>query len=153
MTSRPLDSAFMKHLGIVIDQVSPGRAELRVALSSDVLNGDGIAHGGLIATLADSAAGVAVYSLLDDSLVAVTTDLHITYLRPTTQGKLSATAEVIHRGARFLRIAMNVVQEQHLVATCGASRPRLPGGAQSVYLTPSRNWDPPLRDRTLSMFR
>jgi uncharacterized protein (TIGR00369 family) len=121
MKLRALDSAFMRHLGITVERIDSGRAELNVALAPELMNVDGIAHGGLIATLADSAAGAAVYSLLDESLIAVTTDLHITYLKPTNEGQLRAVSEVVHRGARFLHISVTVSQNNDVVAMSRAS--------------------------------
>ena len=44
-----------KALGMQIDRVEPGNAVLTMAVRDDMLNGHDICHGGLIATLADSA--------------------------------------------------------------------------------------------------
>ena len=44
-----------KMLGMRIVEVSPGAATLSMAIRDDMLNGHDICHGGLIATLADSA--------------------------------------------------------------------------------------------------
>jgi acyl-CoA thioesterase len=44
-----------KALGMAIVEVSPGAATLAMTVREDMLNGHDICHGGLIATLADSA--------------------------------------------------------------------------------------------------
>jgi acyl-CoA thioesterase len=44
-----------KALGMHVAEVSPGRAVLTMKVRDDMLNGHDICHGGLIATLADSA--------------------------------------------------------------------------------------------------
>ena len=44
-----------KALGMAIVEVSPGGATVTMAVREDMLNGHDICHGGLIATLADSA--------------------------------------------------------------------------------------------------
>lgn len=44
-----------KGLGMRILEVAPGRASLSMTVREDMLNGHDICHGGLIATLADSA--------------------------------------------------------------------------------------------------
>jgi len=49
------DDAASKMLGMQIAEISPGRAVLTMAVRADMLNGFAICHGGLIATLADSA--------------------------------------------------------------------------------------------------
>jgi acyl-CoA thioesterase len=46
-------------LGIELVDVSPGRARLRMRVTSSMVNGHAIAHGGLVFTLADSAFAVA----------------------------------------------------------------------------------------------
>ena len=49
------DDAASKMLGMQIAEVAPGRAAVTMAVRADMLNGFAICHGGLIATLADSA--------------------------------------------------------------------------------------------------
>jgi len=44
-----------KMLGMTIVEIAPGRATLTMPVRNDMLNGHDICHGGLIATLADSA--------------------------------------------------------------------------------------------------
>ncbi len=44
-----------KALGMQVAEVTPGRAVLTMTVRDDMLNGHDICHGGLIATLADSA--------------------------------------------------------------------------------------------------
>jgi acyl-CoA thioesterase len=49
------DDAASRMLGLRIAEVGPGRAVATMTVRPDMLNGFGICHGGLIATLADSA--------------------------------------------------------------------------------------------------
>lgn len=49
------DDAATKMLGMQIVEVAPGRAVVTMTVRADMLNGFAICHGGLIATLADSA--------------------------------------------------------------------------------------------------
>lgn len=49
------DDAASRMLGLQITEVSPGRAVAAMTVRADMLNGFAICHGGLIATLADSA--------------------------------------------------------------------------------------------------
>ena len=49
------DDAASRMLGLQIAEMAPGRAVLTMAVRPDMLNGFAICHGGLIATLADSA--------------------------------------------------------------------------------------------------
>jgi len=47
------------NLGMELVEVAPGRARLRMRVTSSMVNGHAIAHGGLVFTLADSAFAVA----------------------------------------------------------------------------------------------
>lgn len=49
------DDAASRMLGLQITEISPGRALATMTVRPDMLNGFAICHGGLIATLADSA--------------------------------------------------------------------------------------------------
>lgn len=49
------DDAATRMLGMQIADVAPGRAVVTMTVRADMLNGFAICHGGLIATLADSA--------------------------------------------------------------------------------------------------
>ena len=49
------DDAASRMLGLRIAAIAPGRAVLTMTVRADMLNGFAICHGGLIATLADSA--------------------------------------------------------------------------------------------------
>ena len=62
----------------------------------------GTLHGGIAATLLDSALGCAVHTTLDDGLAYSTVALEVKYLRPIRldAGELRAEATVIHAGRR-----------------------------------------------------
>jgi uncharacterized protein (TIGR00369 family) len=60
-------------------------------------------HGGVAATLCDSAMGCAVHSMLPAGTGYTTVDLSVTYLRPLTRetGPVRALGEVVHMGGRI----------------------------------------------------
>ena len=60
-------------------------------------------HGGVAATLCDSALGCAIHSTLPAGVGYATVDLNLTYLRPLTRdtGKVRAIGEVVHTGSRI----------------------------------------------------
>lgn len=77
-------------LGIRVDRVLPGRAELSMAVRADMLNGHEICHGGFIFTLADSAFAYACNSY---NLSTVASGCAIDFIAPARLGDvLSATA-------------------------------------------------------------
>jgi acyl-CoA thioesterase len=85
-------------LGMEIAEIGPGRAVLTMPLREDMANGHGIAHGGYIFTLADSAFAFACNSY---NHLVVAQHNSISYLTPGRVGeRLSATATEAHRAGR-----------------------------------------------------
>ena len=87
-----------KGLGMEIVEVAPGRATLAMTVRPDMVNGQRIAHGGFIFTLADSAFAFACNSH-NERVVAA--QGQITFIKPGKLGdRLVATAREITRGGR-----------------------------------------------------
>lgn len=120
-------------LGLRIDSVEPGRVEFVLATRPDFGNPHGTLHGGITATLLDSAMGCAVLSELPPNARYTTVDLSVTYLRPVSlDGKvLRATGEIVHLG-RSVATAQGRVTDQEgrliatAVTTCFVSREAQP---------------------------
>ncbi|QRG09361.1 hydroxyphenylacetyl-CoA thioesterase PaaI [Xanthobacter dioxanivorans] len=85
-------------LGMEILEVGPGTATLAMTLTERMCNGFGMAHGGFIFALADSAFAFAC-NTYDERTVAA--HCSVTYLRPGTRGKqLVARAREVARNGR-----------------------------------------------------
>ena len=87
-----------KGLGMEIVEIGPGFATLAMTVRPDMVNGQRIAHGGFIFTLADSAFAFACNSH-NDRVVAA--QGQITFIKPGRLGdRLVATAREVARGGR-----------------------------------------------------
>ena len=85
-------------LGMELVEVKPGRATLAMTIQPHMVNGQRIAHGGFIFTLADSAFAFACNSH-NERVVAA--QGNITFIRPGKLGdRLVATAREISRSGR-----------------------------------------------------
>ena len=85
-------------LGMEIVAIEPGAAILTMTIRPHMVNGHGIAHGGFIFTLADSAFAFACNSRNDRTVAA---QCHISFIRPGKLGdRLIATAREISRTGR-----------------------------------------------------
>lgn len=85
------DDAASGMLGIQIQAISPGRAVATMTVRADMLNGFALCHGGLIATLADSAFAFACNSR---NALTVASGFGIDILKSARLGDvLAATAE------------------------------------------------------------
>jgi len=77
-------------MGMTIADIGPGRAELRMTVREDMLNGHAICHGGFIFSLADSAFAFACNSY---NLTTVASGCAIDFIAPAREGDvLSARA-------------------------------------------------------------
>jgi acyl-CoA thioesterase len=87
-----------KGLGMEILRIKPGEAVLAMTVKPQMVNGHGIAHGGFIFTLADSAFAFACNSHNERAVAA---QGNITFVRPGRLGdRLIATAREISRTGR-----------------------------------------------------
>ena len=107
-------------LGIRELDTDDGAAHLELEATSDHLNQAGAVHGGVLATLVDTAMGLAARSTGDDH-GAATSQLTVTYLNPGRPGKLTVTAQVRKQGKHLLVCDGDVEQDGrtlvHAVAT------------------------------------
>jgi uncharacterized protein (TIGR00369 family) len=77
-----------------------------------------IIHGGLVATLLDTAMGGACWSLLGDGETFLTADPHVEFLRSSRPGRLRAEGKVVHRTKRVVFCAGELYDAggQHLAS-------------------------------------
>lgn len=117
-------------LGMDAPKVDPGRAVFSMEPGEYLYNPIGSVHGGVLATLLDSALGCAVHSKLPAGIGYTTVDLAVTYLRPVTRdtGRLSCEAEVIHAGKTIATARAEVVD--------GEGRRYATGTATCLILSP-----------------
>jgi uncharacterized protein (TIGR00369 family) len=109
---------FAKLLGIEVDSAEPGHAVLSMKLRDDLMRNNGIAHGGAIATLIDSAMAIAIMAQLEENERTVTVDLTIHYLRPLSEGTARASARVVRAGRRVITVSAELFDhEEKLSAT------------------------------------
>jgi acyl-CoA thioesterase len=85
-------------LGMTLDSITPGRAQMTMRVRHDMCNGHGICHGGLIFTLADSTFAFACNSY---NLNAVALGCTIDFMAAGKDGDtLTAVGEMRQQGSR-----------------------------------------------------
>ena len=114
-------AGFAERLGAETVSVDDGSARMRFEARDEHLNQAGTLHGGVLATLVDTAMGQAVRSSTGDEDVPATSQLTVTYLRPGTPGPLEVTAKVRSQGEHLTVCEADVEQDGrtlvHAVAT------------------------------------
>jgi uncharacterized protein (TIGR00369 family) len=107
-------------LGMQLEDVEPGRVTFTATARADFGNPQQTLHGGITATLLDSAMTCAVVSMLPAGVGTTTIDLSVHYLRavPLDARVLRAEGVVVHVGRR-LATANGTLTDEHgrVVAT------------------------------------
>lgn len=125
-------------LGLRLEHLAPGAADVSLAIEPKHRNLMGTLHGGMISTLADTATGVAMASGLDADETWTTTSLHVTFLAPGRDGRITALGRVVRRGRRFGYAEADVVDDVGgLLARANAT----------FAIMPDRSAGPPTADQ------
>jgi uncharacterized protein (TIGR00369 family) len=92
----------MQLLGMRIAEVQEGRVVFAADPAEYHYNPMGTVHGGILATLLDSAMGSAVQSLAPAGMGYTTLEVKVNFVRPVTEktGTIYAEGRVVHRGNR-----------------------------------------------------
>ena len=88
-------------LALSLERVERGEVDVAMDAQPHHLNLMGTLHGGMIATLADTATGLALRSTLEHGLTFTTTHLGVTFLSPGRPGRVVARGRVVRTGRRF----------------------------------------------------
>ncbi len=117
-------------MGMWISEVSEGRAVFAVEPAEYHYNPLGTMHGGVIATLLDSALGCVVQSVLPAGTAYTTLELKVNYVRAITvkTGIVYAEGKIIHVGGRIATAEGRLTDEAgklyaHATTTCIIMRP------------------------------
>ena len=124
---RPPFSALL-NFGLV--ELSEGHAVFAVEPAEYHYNPIGVVHGGLAATLLDSAMGCAVHSMLPAGAGYTTLEVKVNFVRALTaeSGRVRCEAKLIHLGGRTATAEGRIVDEAgklyaHGTTTCLIFRP------------------------------
>jgi uncharacterized protein (TIGR00369 family) len=130
-------------LGFDIEDVEEGRVVFTAEPGEHHYNPIGVVHGGLAATLLDSAMGCAVHSLLPQGRGYTTLEIKVNYVRAIKResGRLRAIGTVVHMGGKIATAEGRLVDANgrlcaHATTTCmllGAPA----GGASTPAVVPS----------------
>ena len=108
-----------RHFGFSLQSVQRGKAEVAMPLKRFFQQEEGVVHGGVLATLADTAAVYAIYPFLDDEHAMTSIEFKMNFLRPVSidAGSVTATASLVRQGKTIALCEVDVMQTRRLVAT------------------------------------
>jgi len=105
-------------LGMEFVDLRPGEAVLKIEMRDDLRQPFGVLHGGVTATLIDTAMAFAIRTMLNETEPTASIDLTIHYLRPHTAGPAICTAKVVRPGKRIFTVSAEVANaDGKLIAT------------------------------------
>jgi uncharacterized protein (TIGR00369 family) len=112
-------------VGFDLVEVGEGRAVFELDPAERHYNPLGTVHGGIAATLLDSAMGCAVHTTIREDEAYTTLELKVNYVRAITEatGRIVAAGSVIHRGGRVATAEARLTDEggrllAHATSTC-----------------------------------
>ena len=110
-------------LGLELVEAGEGSATVDMKATEDMANVSGFVHGGMISTLADSAMGRSLRTLVPGVTRAMSFDLKLNFISAARIGEtLRATGHVIHAGRRTIVTECRVEgKDGRLVATASAT--------------------------------
>lgn len=108
-----------------IHAVEPGRVRFGTYIGGWQMNTAGMIHGGLVATLCDSALGCAIHTTMPKGLAYTTSEINVNFVRPITPAikQLYADGVVLHSGKQIATAEAKVVDDDgtlyaHATTTC-----------------------------------
>jgi uncharacterized protein (TIGR00369 family) len=120
-------SPYYRLLGMEVKEIREGESRIEMPFKQDLTHPYGIAHGGAIASLADSAVAMALIDLVDPEDRITTIEFKINFFASVNKGELEAHAKIIHKGSKTAVGDVEVVNEKgklvaKLVATYSIKR-------------------------------
>jgi acyl-CoA thioesterase len=110
---------FPRLLGFEIDSIEPGCARLSVDAGQDLMQLQGVMHGGAIASLIDTAVAMAIVGVSEPGDRFTTVEMKVNYLAPIRQGRVTAEARLLRDGRRIVVADCDVFDSQGRLAAKG----------------------------------
>jgi uncharacterized protein (TIGR00369 family) len=122
---------FMVHLGAEIVHLAPGECDIAIAYRRELTQQHGYVHGGALASIADSAAGYAAYTLMPADASILTVEYKLNILRPGEGEAMIARGRVVKPGRTLTVVRADVFArrgaEETMVLTSLQTLMRLDG--------------------------
>lgn len=121
--------SLMSTFGAHLTRVAPGDVVIRAPLGPGVKQQQGLAHGGLVFALGDSAAGYAGLTCVPEDQEVVTIEMKINFLAPGLGDAIEARGRIVKPGRRLIVVAADVFAmtegtgPKHIAALQGSLMP------------------------------
>lgn len=103
--------SFARMLDLKLESAEPGQVSISCRKRDDLLQQNGLIHGGVIAAVAEAASGYAALTLLPEGYSVMAVEYKINFLRPVNSNKMTATSKVIKNGRKLIIVDVEVIDE------------------------------------------
>lgn len=103
---------FVENCGIRIVNAQDGRAVLEADFRSSLTNPNGVLHGGVAFTMADTSMGAALTTVLEAGERCTAVEIKINFLKAVTEGKLICETKVVSKKRRLAFLESGVTDEK-----------------------------------------
>src|SRR6476620_2947340 len=112
---------FSRLIGMELVDLALDVAVIKIEMRDDLRQPSGVLHGGVTATLIDTAMAFAVRTRLPMDEATATIDLTVHYLRPHLSGTFICTAKNVRAGKRIFTVSAEVHNEEGKLIATGLS--------------------------------
>jgi uncharacterized protein (TIGR00369 family) len=112
---------YWQTLGLELVEAEPGRAVFAANVRPELMQ-NGVLHGGVLASIADSACAVAAISRVYPNNYATTINLQLSYLKPVLEGRFKAVGRCLKAGKNVLFSEAQVLDDRENLVCTAASQ-------------------------------
>jgi 1,4-dihydroxy-2-naphthoyl-CoA hydrolase len=104
---------FAQTIGSELLEADPAGVRARIAWDASRCTAGGMLHGGVLMSLADSAAAVCAFLNLPEGAAGTTTvESKTNFLRGVREGLVTASSSPLHKGRRFIVVETELTDDQ-----------------------------------------
>lgn len=115
-TLNGLRNGLPEYLGLMVEDLGPGRMSCTLEARSDLLNPFGSLHGGVISAMVDHLLGSVCYPVVEIGSWVATTEFKLNLVAPVRGGLVTATAEILAMSKRTGVVQITVENNFAIVA-------------------------------------
>ncbi|MFA5912672.1 MAG: PaaI family thioesterase [Burkholderiales bacterium] len=111
-----------------------GSCSAALEVRPELLNPNGVVHGGALFSMADTVMGAALHTTLEPGEFCATVEIKMHFLQPVSKGRIRCSTRVVQRGRRLAVLESHLsVGRKQVAQALGtfaifAPRPAAPGG-------------------------
>lgn len=104
---------FLSFVDMKLDKLEKGKSILSCENKKELHQGLGYMHGGVVASILDTAGGYAAVTMIPSNCFVVTSELKINYMRPVIAKKVFGFGEVINKGRNLVVVEATLKDEKN----------------------------------------